>query len=83
MQYSIDDRVRVTTDWFVEELRGAIGKIVLPPTAVKDQRASGIYWIEFDEPWPGNDRDHPIDSAEIDADFLQLVETDDRRLRNS
>jgi hypothetical protein len=54
----------------VKELRGAIGTVAMPPPGVSDQQAADIYWIEFAEPWPGDDHQHRIDSAEVDASFL-------------
>lgn len=41
----------------------------MPPNGVRDQRCTGVYWVEFDEPFPAGN----IDSAEIDAESLLLL----------
>ncbi len=72
--YLIGDRVRVSKDWFVEEVRGAIGRIALPPDCIPNRRVEGIYWVEFEEPWLGDDPLYPVDASEIDAESLGLLE---------
>ena len=67
IEVSIGDRVRVSENWFVGHLRGAVGTVAdpgnLPMTA-------GCAWVEFDEPHPALDPNHPTDAAEIDLEFL-------------
>jgi len=66
-QFSIGDRVQITDDWFVSELRGAIGTIIMAREGVQDLRKDGVYWVEFD------DMCDNIDSAEVDAECLTLI----------
>ncbi|HEY5312361.1 MAG TPA: hypothetical protein VIK18_07565 [Pirellulales bacterium] len=71
ISFAIGDHVQVLHTWFVSPMRGAIGKVAAPPEGVADKRSSGIYWIEFEEPWPESDSGHPIEASEVDAPFLR------------
>jgi predicted AlkP superfamily phosphohydrolase/phosphomutase len=68
--FAIGDRVRVSDRWFVAHLRGAQGIVIAVPNGVPDRTKEGVFWIEFDEPLPSDDRKHPTDAAEIDSVFL-------------
>ncbi len=70
--FSIGDRVRVSDDWFSDAIRGWIGTVAAPPAGLADQRNDGIYWVEFDTNVMEN-REYPITGAEIDANYLALV----------
>jgi hypothetical protein len=70
--YSFGDRVRVSDDWFMDEIRGWIGTVARPPTGTSDDRLNGIYWVEFDS-LPTDTQPHPTTGAAIDADYLTLA----------
>jgi hypothetical protein len=47
MRFSVGDRVRVSDNWFVEEIRGWVGTVAERPAGVPDKRSEGVYWVEF------------------------------------
>jgi hypothetical protein len=71
--FAIGDRVRVLDSWFVTHLRGAHGTVVQAPDGLLPHSKSGVFWVEFDQPWPFEDPFHPTEAAEIGAAFLCLV----------
>lgn len=71
--FSFGDHVRVSDEWFSDSIRGWIGTIAAPPAGLKDQRGEGIYWVEFDTKVTEAEP-HPTTGAEIDGDFLILIE---------
>lgn len=72
MQFTVGDRVRVSDDWFVKEIRGWIGIVSDPPNGVEDRRQASVYWVKFDSTVNILDP-HPTTGAEIDGDALTLV----------
>ena len=79
-RFKLGDKVRISLQYWHTELRGAIGTIARPSECMleNDPRWSDcwrleftapgeviVYWIDFHEPWPGNDPRHPIDGAEV------------------
>jgi hypothetical protein len=68
--FTFGDRVRVVADWFVAEMREAVGTVAAPPVGMPDRRSEGIYWVEFDE-WLVSDAPaHPTEAAEVDGNYL-------------
>ena len=70
--FAIGERVQVADDWFVTELRGAIGTVVAPYPDC-DRMNEGGYWVEFDERINAREDGSWTSTAEIDATSLRRV----------
>jgi hypothetical protein len=71
--FAFGDRVQVSDDWFVEEQRGLIGTVAVPPRGAADRRNEGVYWVKFDGR-PGWREDAGwLNSAEIDVASLRRI----------
>jgi hypothetical protein len=72
-QFSIGDRVRVSTRCFDARLHGAFGVISPKIEASVNSRDERVVWIEFD-PWVQAEDGHPIEAAEVDVEDLDPIE---------
>ena len=70
-KFALGDRVRVSQDYDLEYLRGALGTITVN---TPDRRSDGIYAVEFDGATVSYGESYSLDGIEFEARFLELVE---------
>ena len=70
-KFALGDRVRVSQDYELEYLRGALGTITVN---TPDRRSEGIYSVEFDGSTVSYGESYSVDGIEFEARFLELVE---------
>lgn len=69
-KFALGDRVRVTQDYDLEYLRGALGAITV---STPDRRPEGIYAVEFDGSTVSYGEGYSVEGIEFEARFLELV----------
>jgi hypothetical protein len=67
-QFALGDRVRVSADYELEYLRGALGTIML---STPDRRSDGIYSVEFDGSTVSYGGGYTVAGMEFEARFLE------------
>ncbi|SFH87366.1 hypothetical protein [Planctomicrobium piriforme] len=87
-KFQLGDRVQIDQSWFVELVRGAIGRIASPPLGLNEYRghyriafpymptdAPGeiVYWVEFDDPVHEPGTQIDTDAAEVSQACLSLI----------
>lgn len=68
---SLGDRVRVSQNYDLEYLRGALGTITI---GTPDRRSDGIYVVEFDGSTVSYGEGYCVAGMEFEARFLEPVE---------
>src|SRR6478609_5119891 len=70
-KFALGDRVRVSQDYDLEYLRGALGTITVN---TPDRRSDGIYAVEFDGATVSYGESYSLDGIEFEARFIELVD---------
>ena len=69
-KFALGDRVRVSEDYELEYLRGALGTITVN---TPDRRSDGIYAVEFDGSTVSYGEGYSVAGIEFEVRFLELV----------
>jgi hypothetical protein len=72
-KFALGDRVRVSQDYDLEYLRGALGTITI---GEPDRRSEGIYVVEFDGSTVSYGGGYTVAGMEFEAHFLEPVAGD-------
>src|SRR6478609_3504271 len=70
-KFALGDRVRVSDDYELEYLRGALGTITVN---TPDRRSEGIYAVEFDGSTVSYGESYSLEGIEFEARFIELVD---------
>jgi hypothetical protein len=70
-KFALRDRVRVSQDYELEYLRGALGTITI---SEPDRRSDGIYSVEFDGSTVSYGGGYAVAGMEFEARFLEPAE---------
>jgi hypothetical protein len=70
-KFALGDRVRVSQEYELEYLRGALGTITI---SEPDRRSDGIYSVEFDGSTVSYGEGYAVAGMEFGARFLEPVE---------
>ena len=70
-KFAVGDRVRVTEDYELEYLRGALGTITVN---TPDRRSEGIYAVEFDGSTVSYGESYSLEGIEFEARFIELAD---------
>jgi hypothetical protein len=69
-KFALGDRVRVTQDYELEYLRGALGTVTI---GEPDRRSDGIYVVEFDGSTVSYGGGYTVAGMEFEARFLEPI----------
>src|SRR4051794_28696792 len=69
--FALGDRVRVSQDYDLEYLRGALGTVT---ASTPDRRSDGIYAVEFDGSTVSYGEGYAVAGMEFEARFLEPME---------
>jgi hypothetical protein len=71
-QFSIGDRVRISTRRFDAKLHGAVGAVSPKIEASVNFRNARVVWVEFD-PWVQSEDESPIEATEVEVSDLDPI----------
>jgi hypothetical protein len=71
-QFSIGDRVRISTRCYDAKLHGAVGVVSPKIEASVNSRNPRVAWVEFD-PWVQSEDDSPFEAAEVEVSDLDPI----------
>jgi len=71
-QFSIGDRVRISTRCYDAKLHGAVGVVAPKIEGSVNFRNARVVWVEFD-PWIQSEDESPIEAAEVEVSDLDPI----------